>query len=299
MWNFKVQQLTFEIGGQRIGGQPGGRPVTLIGSIFYNRHKIVTNEATGEFDKKRAEELINLQETFSDKTGNPCMIDVVGANAESLRKYIDFVASITEVPLLLGGTVDKVRMDCLNFVRENGLSGRIVYNSIVPESKEEEFIKIHESGVKAAIFLAASFKFFTSVGRIAALRETLPKFSKAGIENILVDTCVVDVLSLGQACKTIYDIKDEFGLPAGCGAHNALATWKGLKTKMGTQAAKPSLAAIITSTVAAGADFTLYGPIENAEYIFPAIAVVDAAYSQILAEKKIKVPPDHPRYKIP
>lgn len=298
MWNFKAEQKQFEIGGQKIGGRPGERPVTLIGSIFYRKHKIVADEHTGEFDRKAAEDLINLQETFSDKTGNPCMIDVVGANAEALRKYIDFVASKSGVPILLGGTTDKVRMDCLDYVQKTGLGERIVYNSIMPESKEEEFIKIKESGVKAAVFLTASFKDFTSIGRLNALREILPKFSKSGIK-ILVDTCVVDVLSLGQACKTIFDVKNEFGLPTGCSPHNAIATWRGLKTKMGPQANKPSLASVITATVAAGADFTLYGPIGNAEYIFPAIAVVDAAYSQILVERKIKISKEHPKYKIP
>jgi tetrahydromethanopterin S-methyltransferase subunit H len=190
-------------------------------------------------------------------------------------------------------------MDCLAFVRESGLSDRIVYNSIVPESKEEEFLKIQESGVKAALFLAISFKIFTSTGRIDAVREILPKVSRSGIEKLIVDTCVVDVLSLGQACNAIFKVKNEFGLPSGCGAHNAIATWKGLKTKMGKQATKPSLASVITSTVAAGADFVLYGPIEDAEYIFPAIAVVDAAYSQLAVEKKIKINKGHPRYKIP
>ena len=299
MWNFKAEQKKFEIAEQKIGGLPGERPVTLIGSIFYHRHKIVRDENTGEFDKKAAEDLINLQQTFSDKTGNPCMVDVVGANSDSMRKYLDFVASITEIPILLGGTSDKVRMDCLAFVRESGLSDRIVYNSIVPESKEEEFLKIQESGVKAALFLAISFKIFTSTGRIDAVREILPKVSRSGIEKLIVDTCVVDVLSLGQACNAIFKVKNEFGLPSGCGAHNAIATWKGLKTKMGKQATKPSLASVITSTVAAGADFVLYGPIEDAEYIFPAIAVVDAAYSQLAVEKKIKINKDHPRYKIP
>ena len=299
MWNFKAEQKKFEIARQKIGGLPGERPVTLIGSIFYHRHKIVRDENTGAFDKKVAEDLINLQQTFSDKTGNPCMVDVVGANSESMRKYLDFVASVTEMPILLGGTSDKVRMNCLDFIQESGLSDRIVYNSIVPESKEEEFLKIQESGVKVALFLAISFKIFTSTGRIDAVREILPKISRSGIEKLIIDTCVVDVLSLGQACKAILKVKNEFGFPSGCGAHNAIATWKGLKTKMGKQAIKPSLVSVITSTMAAGADFVLYGSIEDAEYIFPAVAVVGTAYSQLSVEKKIKINQDHPRYKIP
>jgi tetrahydromethanopterin S-methyltransferase subunit H len=64
--------------------------------------------------------------------------------------------------------------------------------------------------------------------------------------------------SLGQACKAVLDVKSEFGLPSGCGAHNAIATWRGLKSKMGEQAVKPCQASIVTTAVAAGADFALW-----------------------------------------
>ena len=70
---------TFEIGNVKIGGNHGQVPTVLIGSIFYNKHYIVKDEVKGEFDRQEAERLIKQQEEFSDKTGNPHMIDVVGA----------------------------------------------------------------------------------------------------------------------------------------------------------------------------------------------------------------------------
>ena len=70
-------QKIYEIGGKRIGGQPGELPATLIGSIFYQGHKIVEDPKKGIFDRVRAEELIEKQDEFSDLTGNPCMLDVV------------------------------------------------------------------------------------------------------------------------------------------------------------------------------------------------------------------------------
>ncbi|MBI3468249.1 MAG: hypothetical protein HY000_35040 [Planctomycetes bacterium] len=42
--------------------------------------------------------------------------------------------------------------------------------------------------------------------------------------------------------------------------------WKGLKTKMGEQAYAPCVAAACASAVAVGADFILYGPVEDAKY---------------------------------
>ncbi|MEM2455537.1 MAG: tetrahydromethanopterin S-methyltransferase subunit H, partial [Candidatus Bathyarchaeia archaeon] len=50
--------------------------------------------------------------------------------------------------------------------------------------------------------------------------------------------------------------------------------------------------------VAVGADFILYGPVSDAEYIFPAISLINAAYAQILIEEGVRPPSTHPRFKI-
>jgi len=51
-------------------------------------------------------------------------------------------------------------------------------------------------------------------------------------------------------------------------------------------------------SAAVGADFILYGPIDDARVVFPAVAMVDTAYSQLPIEKKIQIPRTHPRYRI-
>ena len=51
-------------------------------------------------------------------------------------------------------------------------------------------------------------------------------------------------------------------------------------------------------TVAVGADFLLYGPIQDAEYVFPAICIVNAAYGQVLMEEGKRIDASHPRFKI-
>src|SRR4030042_3097331 len=103
MLELNAEQKVFEISGVKIGGKPEERPTVLIGSIFFRKHGIVEDERTGKFDHKRAEELINLQETFSDKTGNPCMLDVVGASSQALIKYLEFTAEKSSSPLLMDG----------------------------------------------------------------------------------------------------------------------------------------------------------------------------------------------------
>jgi tetrahydromethanopterin S-methyltransferase subunit H len=298
MWKFNVEQKRFEVSGVRIGGVPGERPIVLVGSIFYHGHKIVKDERTGEFDKGLAEELINRQQEFSDKTGNPCMLDVVGSTSEALNRFLDFTAGVTDIPLLMDGVSSAVRVKSLEYVEESGLQGRVVYNSLTPEFREEELTKIKDVGVESAVLLAYNTKDFTSKGRVEAVKKLLPLSEKAGIRKPLIDICVLDIPTLGIGCRAIQELKRDLGVPTGCGAHNAIGTWKGLKTKMGGQAEKPCMAAANVLAVAVGADFLLYGPIGSAEYVFPAVAMVDAAYGQLALEDGKMPGSTHPLFKI-
>jgi len=299
LWRFEREQKVFDIGGVRVGGAPGTRPTVLIGSIFYRGHGIVTDEGNGEFDRSRAEELMKTQEEFSDRTGNPCMLDVVGASSEAMTRALDFTAEASSCPLLLDGVSPPIRMEALRYVEEAGLSGRIIYNCITPEYKPAELEALGLSGVESAVLLAYNTRDFTTRGRLESIRETVPTLLEAGIGKILVDTCVLDIPSLGSACRAVFDVKSELGLPAGCGAHNAIGTWRGLRTKMGRQARSPSIAVASALPVAAGGDFVLYGPIEEADYVFPTVALVDAAYSQLSIERGERPDRSHPRFRIP
>lgn len=298
MWEFKTQQKQLTIGNIKIGGLPGSCPTVLIGSIFYNKHRIVKNQETGEFDKEKAEKIIKEQEEFSNKTGNPCMLDVVGSTPMAMEKFLEFVANTTNVPILLDGVSKEIRIKGLAYANEVGIKNPIVYNSLVPESDLEEYEKIKEYKLKNAVLLAFNRKEFTSKGRVKAIKEMLPKAKEAGIENVLIDTCVLDIPSLGMACKALFELKSEFGFPVGCGAHNAIATWTGLRMKMGNQAVYPAIASANALAVAVGADFILYGPIEDAKYVFPAIALIDAAYGQLIRESGGKLSKDHPIFRI-
>ena len=295
----KSPQKVFEIGGVKVGGAPGTRPTVLVGSIFFRNHKIVVDEKKGEFDKEAAEKAIKTQEEFSDKTGNPCMLDVVGATPEALIKELDFVSGVTVCPLLMDGLSAQIRMGALKHVIEIGLTDRVIYNSISPGYQPDELESLRQSGVKNAVLLAYNMKDFTSRGRMNCIRETLPRLLEAGVENVLVDTCVLDIPSLGSACKAIVAEKNELGYPAGCGAHNAIGTWRGLKTKMGPQAARPSTAVVSALSAAFGADFILYGPLESADYVFPSVALVNTAIAQTSIEEGRRPDRTHPIYRIP
>lgn len=295
---FQAEQKRFEIGNIRVGGQPGVRPTTLVGSMFYHGHKVVINEERGEFDRDAATALIQSQEEWSERTGNPCMFDVVGATPEAIRKHLEFAFAVAKSPILIDGTTTEVRLEGLKYVAAAGLANRAVYNSIQPEISDEELKAIQDAGVHAAIVLTYYMLDFTAQGRVQCVRELMPRAYQAGVTKLLVDTCVLDLATWGQACSAIYDIKDEMGIPAGGGVHNAVAMWRGLKKKMGREAKEPCVASACAASAAIGADFVLYGPVEDAKFIFPAVAMVDTALSQLVMERGAEPVENHPRYRV-
>jgi tetrahydromethanopterin S-methyltransferase subunit H len=295
---FRAPQEQLQIGGIKVGGPPGVRPTVLIGTIFYHGHKIVVHEGRGEFVENEAEKLIHAQMAWAERTGNPCMLDVVGATPQAMQRHLAFAASVTDMPLLIDGTTTEVRRAGLEYMARAGLADRAVYNSIQPDILDEELDAICQARVRSAIILTYYLKDFTAAGRVTAVRELVPRARKAGIDKLLIDTCVLDLATLGQAWSAIFEVKNEFGLPAGGGVHNAVAMWRGLRSKMGPEAKHPCVAAVAAASAAVGADFLLYGPIEDAPYVFPAVAMTDTALSQLAMEKGIRPEKGHPRFRV-
>ncbi len=295
---FDTPPKLFQIGNVNVGGQRGVYPTVLIGSIFYHRHNVVVDAEKGELNKDAATAVIRLQEEWAQKTGNPGMLDVVGASPMAMKKNLAFAAGATTMPLLIDGTTPPVRLAGLEAAAELGITERVIYNSITPEVTDEEFHAIQRAGVKSALILTYYMQDFTGAGRVQAVRELLPRCRDHGIDKLIVDTCVLDLASLGEAMSAMHMIKQEMGLPVGGGVHNAVAVWKGLKTKMGKQAKHPCLASVCAAATAIGADFVLYGPVEDAQYVFPAVAMIDTAYSQIAMERDMMPVEGHPRSRI-
>lgn len=296
---FRAEQKCFDIGNIHVGGQPGVRPTVLIGSMFFHGDKIYINEDHDVFDRMKAIEQIRSQEDFSERTGNPGMLDVVGATPEAMKQHLEFVAAATKIPFLIDGTTTEVRLAGLEYIATAGLGNRVVYNSIQPEVSDEELQAVKNAGVTSAIVLTTSRTMdFTAEAKIETVRKLLPRLEEAGITKPLIDTCVMDMATLGPALQAIYEIKDEFGIPAGGGVHNAVALWRGLKSKMGQQAHDPCLASVVSASVTLGADFALYGPVKDAQYVFPAVAMIDTALSQIAMDRGQTLDKKHPRFRI-
>lgn len=305
MFTFKREQEIVEITPRvRLGGQPGELPTVLIGTIFYSGHSIIKDPSTGEFDKGKAEGLIRRAVELSEMTGNPQILDVVGPTPETLIERIEFVADICDDPFLVDGPSASVRIPVVKHLSEVGLLSRAIYNSIDEHTGDWEVHSLRMYGVKSAVLLAFNMRKVWPEDRIDVLKGfdgrkgLLQLADEAGVENKLIDTAVLDLASIGLAAKAIHLCKEEFGLPCGCGPANASYTWRRRKAFSKQAFAVCDSAADVTTQLQ-GADFILYGPIEEAERVFPSCALVDAliAYTNrrygIIPKTK-----DHPINKI-
>jgi len=299
MFKFEKEQRIFDIADVKIGGQPGQLPTVMIGSIFYHKHKIVNDEKTGDFDREKAEELLRKEEEMSEKTGNPRIVDVCCAWPQAFEKLIDFVAKTIDGPFTLDGATAEARIAGVKFAGEVGLSKRVIYNSITPHIKEEEISAIKEAKIKSAILLTLNTKNPTISGRLQVLEELLAIAQKVCIENVLVDTTILDIPDPGPVSKAVYLVKEKYGLPAGAGTHNAVDRWKERRKLDPTRYLfATNVSNIFPITV--GADFILYGPIENASKAYFCCALADAyvAYSMMHEFGILPLTRDHPLFKI-
>jgi tetrahydromethanopterin S-methyltransferase subunit H len=305
MFKFDIKQKIFDVGGVKIGGDAGQLPTVLIGSIFYDGDKFVKDPKKGLFDKKRATELLSMEEELSLKTGNPRIIDVVGSWPEAMIKYIDFIADTTDTPISLDCADTSVALASIKYAEEVGLTDRVLLNSISPMTEPTVISAMKEAKIKSAIVLTLNDRRPTVEGRLDILggsgqdRNLLEIAEEAGVEKPLIDVTVLDVPDPGPASKAIYFVKKRYGLPAGCGAHNALGRWRD-RGKIDRTTRMICNIALHVMPITMGANFMLYGPIKRAPEVYTACALTDA-YVAYCMRQQYRVKPltrEHPLYKI-
>ena len=118
MFIYDRKQEIYEIGGVKVGGQPGECATVLCGTIFYAKHYLVEDAEKGIFDKKAAEDVINKQDEFSDLTGNPCMMQIFSESPEAMEKEIAFCTEKSDSPFLIDSTVAEAKIAGLKYVDE-------------------------------------------------------------------------------------------------------------------------------------------------------------------------------------
>lgn len=286
---FNSPQQVYKIGRVQIGGQPGETPTVLIGSIFWLGQKMVQDANKGVFDPKEAENIINKMQTLSDESGVPFILDIVGTTTEAFKKYVSFVADHTEAPFLTDAMSPKVRMESAQFVKEIGLQDKTIYNSIYKGVQEAELQKIKELGIKTSIVLADNPKDGSFQGKMTVLDEALDMAKRAGIEQVLID-CAIPAFApdMGITVRAIPAIKEKFGYPTGLGTGNVVTTMGWVKAHVAKEFRKGTVTATNAIMQVQGANWLMFGPAEQSEYVFPAVAVVDTYISSAMADLDIK-----------
>ena len=294
----------------KIGGSLGETPTVLAGTIFYGGHKIVDDVKKGVFDKKKATALIQKQDEMSAMTGNPALVQIFAETSEAMIKYIDFVTDLTAAPFLIDSTGVDVRISGLKHAEEIGLLDQAIYNSLNISATKEELSQLSEIQHECAIVLAFNPQDSTIAGRRAVLEKGAMELDKGlfelckeiGVTKPLLDTAVTAMgAGAGSAAAFTFVSKTLYGIPTGSGVHNAPASWPWLRKYKKINRDVFQTADIASNLIVQlmGADFVLYGPIENAERAFPVVAMGDTFTAEsAYLEFGIEPGPDHPFRKL-
>ena len=279
MLDFELDQKVIQIGNNKIGGQPGENPIVMIGTVFYAKHKALLDEKTGKIDESLVEQELNEFTELIEDTQLQGVIDVIGSYPESLVKECEFIANNVEYPFLVDGLNDSSRIPAMERLKEIGLLDRAILNSIDENTNDESLLKLKEIGVKNAVLLTFGNKYIFPHQKLQFLKDILvPKAQKANIENIIVDTAVLDLPSISINVESTGLVKKELGLPSGFAPANAIYGWNYAK-KYGETARCGAIASIMAYCASAPSDFILFGPIKFAKCIIPAISLISAVNS--------------------
>ncbi len=298
-FKFNTKQNIYTVGRAKVGGQPGELPTFLIGSIFWLGQKMVQDANKGIFDAKEAEKIINTMQTQSDITGVQFAFDIVGTTDIAFEKYIDFVAKHSDAPLMLDAMSPKTRMTAAQLAKKMGLADRCLYNSVYKGVTDAELANLKESGVKMSIVLADDPKDTTLEGKMKVIQEALALAEKGGITKPLIDTAIPAFApDMGTAVRTIPIMKEKYGHPVGLGSGNVVTTMGWVKANFAKEFRPGCRTATNAIMQTAGANWLMIGPAEQAEWVFPAVAVTDTYIASAAGDLGTRpVEETHPIYK--
>ena len=288
MFRYDKKQTVFEIGGFHVGGQPGEYPTVLASSMFYDRHKVVIDHVNGVFDKDTAETQWNVQVELSDTTGLGYWNQLIAETEVAMQKYIDWHLKIAPgIAFLIDSSVPSVRMFGAKYATEIGAANLAVYNSVNASALPGEWEAIGQTDVNSAIVLAFNPADVSVKGRIEMLtiggtgqeQGLLKSSEEVGITRPLLDVASLALgVGAGPSIRSMVGFKGVLGLPTGGGPHNIPDAWTWLRKyrKDGhPEVWEPcSIGANMICGIV-GADYLLYGPIDLATIIFPAMAMID------------------------
>ncbi|MCX6695007.1 MAG: tetrahydromethanopterin S-methyltransferase subunit H [Candidatus Altiarchaeota archaeon] len=311
MFTFTREQKVFEVGGVKFGGQPGQNPTVLFGTIFYGKQFKELDSAA----LSRAKDLILAQEAVSKETCVPGLADVYVKTEDRLMKELNLVLDSTDMPFSIDISESSLRVKALEYLDKVGALDRVVYNSINLGLTDAEVSALKKHTPAAAIVLAYNPKDMTVDGRLSILKDgahivkvggrekgLLDVAKEVGVKNVLLDTgATLFGHSAAETLRAIPVMKSEYGLPVGCAIHNTLESWLWMRDyrKKRPEDYECFDVGVNTLVPALCGDFVVYGPIELARKVFPAIAFTDKLVAEGAQEYfGTEISDGHPYHKL-
>jgi len=311
MFAFTKEQKVFDVGGVRFGGQPGQNPTVLFGTIFYGRQFKELDGAA----LSRAKELVLAQDAVGKETGVPGLADVYVKHEDRLVKEINLILDSTDMPFSIDISEADVRIKALEYLDKVGALDRVVYNSINLGLTDAEVSALRKHTPAAAIVLAYNPKDMSVDGRMGILndgahivkvngeeRGLLDVARDVGIGNVILDTGATPFNhNAAETLRAIPVMKSEYGLPVGCAIHNTLESWLWMREY---RKKRPELyeyfdVGVNTLVPVMCGDFLVYGPIELAGKVLPAVAFTDKLIAEgALGYFGTEVSRNHPYYRL-
>lgn len=297
MFSFTKNQKVIEISGINFGGQPGLNPTVLLGGLFFKGDPDYTNT------KKTLQNMLDL----SKKTNIPGIPDFFIRKEEYVEGIVNFIEKNVpkNYPFSIDITDPEVKIQALEILSQKKLLSRTIYNSIHVGITNEERGALKKYTPKMAILVAFNPKDKSPDGKIEVLENGahltdsgLIEISKEiGIKDILIDTAALAPGdNSGAAIAAIPVIKEEYGLPTGCAIHNVVEKSRWLDEFKGAK--KLVDASSNVNIPLFGGDFAIFGPIQNADIVFPIIAWQNILISEYVENYFGIKPADfHPRRK--
>lgn len=307
MFRFEKEPEVYEIGGVKLGGQPGVYPTIACFSIFQESDRLFDKGSRRKgFNEQRAEELLKTADKYWEETGVPPMADIVASPGERFNKYVDFVTSVSNMPFCVDAIQMKTKLQGAEYCAEKGLLDRMFYNSITvwEEDLETEIKEMVRIGVKHVLLVAFDPTDQMPSGRISGAQKLLDAMEKADAK---FDTIIVDTTTLNGPAEALCGIagrmiKEKWGFAtASAPSNGSYMEYKrfkeelwGFKSWAAIDAAVESLAAFFFN------DLVFTGPMAGAPRVMPAIALADAflATAAFHETKEMPEDPKHPINKL-
>ena len=303
---FEKEPQVYDVGGVKLGGQPGDYPTVCCFSIFQESDKVFDKGSRRKgFNKERATELLNSADKLWKDTGVPVMADIVASPGEKFNKYVDFVTSVSEMPFCVDAIMMKTKLEGAAYCAEKGLLDRMFYNSLTiwEEDLETEVKELAQIGVKNVLLVAFDNDDSTPNGRIKGTEKLLNAIEKGGakFESIIVDTTTLNGPASALCGLSNVLIKEKWGFAtASAPSNGSYMELKRMKDLVGFKGWAGFDAALEGLTAFFYHDLMFTGPMAGAGRVVPAVALSDAFLATAIFPETRKLPKteDHPLRKL-